>query len=506
VEAARNAGVDLAFLSANEVYWKTRWENAIDGSGTPYRTLVSYKETWANGKIDPDPAWTGTWRDPRFAAPSENVRPENALTGTIYTVDSYRLDTIDVPAAYGRMRFWRDTSVATLLPGQTATLTPNVLGYEWDEDLDNGHRPAGQINLSSTTMDVAQYVSNYGNTVAPGTATHNLTLHRAPSGALVFGAGTTRWSWGLDANHINEASAVDPRMQQATVNLFADMGAQPLTLQGGLKRAAPSSDAAAPVSRITTPGSGATARLGDTVTVSGTATDTGGVVAAVEVSTDGGTTWRRAVGRETWTYSWRPQAAGTWTVRSRAIDDSVNMEAPGAGVAVAVQEQPGQASIWSASSAPANPSINDGAAVELGVKFQAQKAGWITGIRFYKGAQNTGTHVGNLWTAAGAKLGTATFQNETASGWQTARFASPIQIQANTTYVASYHAPNGRYAADADYFASQGVTSSPLKALSSPESGGNGVYAYGATSRFPGSTWRGTNYWVDVMYTDSLTA
>src|SRR5206468_7033158 len=65
VEAARDAGVHLAFFSGNEVYWKTRWENATDGSGTPYRTLVTYKETQANAKIDPSPAWTGTWRDPR---------------------------------------------------------------------------------------------------------------------------------------------------------------------------------------------------------------------------------------------------------------------------------------------------------------------------------------------------------------------------------------------------------------------------------------------------------
>ena len=55
VEAARDAGVNLAFFSGNEVFWKTRWENSIDGSGTAYRTLVCYKETHANAKIDPQP-------------------------------------------------------------------------------------------------------------------------------------------------------------------------------------------------------------------------------------------------------------------------------------------------------------------------------------------------------------------------------------------------------------------------------------------------------------------
>src|SRR5581483_11892168 len=89
VEAARDAGVHLAFFSGNELFWKTRWEASIDGSGTPYRTLVTYKETLANQVIDPQdpPTWTGSWRDPRFSPPADGGRPENALTGTIFTVN-----------------------------------------------------------------------------------------------------------------------------------------------------------------------------------------------------------------------------------------------------------------------------------------------------------------------------------------------------------------------------------------------------------------------------------
>src|SRR2546426_384786 len=88
-EAARTAGIHLAFFSGNEIFWKTRWENSIDGSGTPYRTLVTYKETLANDKIDPLPnVWTGTWRDPRFTPPADGGRPENALTGTLFSVDN----------------------------------------------------------------------------------------------------------------------------------------------------------------------------------------------------------------------------------------------------------------------------------------------------------------------------------------------------------------------------------------------------------------------------------
>src|SRR6185503_6637871 len=76
VEAARSAGLSLAFFSGNEVFWKTRWEASIDGSATAFRTLVSYKETHANADIDPTSAWTGTWRDPRFTPPTDGGRPE----------------------------------------------------------------------------------------------------------------------------------------------------------------------------------------------------------------------------------------------------------------------------------------------------------------------------------------------------------------------------------------------------------------------------------------------
>ena len=107
VEAARDAGTNLAFFSGNEIFWKTRWESSIDGSGTAYRTLVCYKETHANAVIDPrdPPTWTGTWRDPRFSPPADGGRPENALAGTIFMVNDGATTAIKVPAADGKMRF-----------------------------------------------------------------------------------------------------------------------------------------------------------------------------------------------------------------------------------------------------------------------------------------------------------------------------------------------------------------------------------------------------------------
>ena len=157
-------------------------------------------------------------------------------------------------------------------------------------------------------------------------------------------------------------------------------------------------------------------------------------------------------------------------------------------------------SLFASTQAPAVPSAPDPSAVELGVKFRSDHAGFITGVRFYKGSGNTGTHTGSLWNSAGTRLSTVTFTAETASGWQQANFASPVAIAAGTTYVASYLAPDGHYAADQGYFANTGVVSSPLTALQNGVDGGNGVYRYGSSGGFPNSSYQSTNYWIDVVF------
>jgi RHS repeat-associated protein len=164
-------------------------------------------------------------------------------------------------------------------------------------------------------------------------------------------------------------------------------------------------------------------------------------------------------------------------------------------------------SIWSPGATPGNPLANDPNAVELGLKFRSDVNGFITGVRFYKGgATNGGTHVGHLWTGDGTLLGSVTFTNETESGWQQAIFQNPIPITANTTYVVSYFAPQGNYAADNGYFASSGVDNGPLHALSSAVAGGNGVFRYGPTSGFPTDTFQSSNYWVDVVFNDAASS
>ena len=286
VEAARDAGVHLAFFSGNEIFWKTRWEPSIDGSATDHRTLVSYKETHAEAKIDPSPEWTGTWRDPLGASlATDGGRPENALSGTIFTVNccSYAMQ---VPAADGDLRFWRNTPVAAA--NTTTTLTPNSLGYEWDEDLDNGSRPSGQIRMSSTTENVQERITDAGSNYAPGTATHSITLHRVGT-SLVFAAGTVQWSWGLDGTHDRGGSTpdvVDAPGDGEPVRRHGRAARDPASRTLGRDgvdrhRSADFHDHRAGERRHRD--------AGTPVTVTGTASDSGGGrVGGVEVSTDGG--------------------------------------------------------------------------------------------------------------------------------------------------------------------------------------------------------------------------
>ena len=203
--------------------------------------------------IDPadPPTWTGTWRDPRFSPPADGGRPENAHDRHDLHGQLRRTVNLQVPAADGKMRLWRNTSVATLAAGATATLGTGTLGYEWDEDADNGARPAGLIDLSTTNATGVQVLLDYGSTYGAGTrhpppdalpgAQRRAGLRRG-HGPVVLGA-------RQQPRPRFRAPASTP-MQQATVNLLADMGAQPATLQSGLTVATKSTDTVAPTASV----------------------------------------------------------------------------------------------------------------------------------------------------------------------------------------------------------------------------------------------------------------
>ena len=159
-------------------------------------------------------------------------------------------------------------------------------------------------------------------------------------------------------------------------------------------------------------------------------------------------------------------------------------------------------SIWSSSTVPSTPWYNDAPAT-LGVKFRSDVSGSVTGIRFYKGAGNNGTHIGLLYSSTGTPLAQATFSGETASGWQQVNFSSAVSIAANTTYIAAFFTTSG-YAITSNYFTSSGVDSPPLHALRSGVDGLNGVFAYGGSPQFPTSSYGDANYWVDIAFSTAV--
>ena len=339
----------------------------------------------------------------------------------------------------------------------------------------------------------------------------------------MFGAGTVQWSWGLENVNAWGESSTDPElyppslaMEQFTVNLLAEMGAQPSSLEAGLIAGTQSTDTTPPSSTITSPKANETLAEGKSTTITGTATDSGGgVVAGVEVSTDNGASWHPATlttaDEQTvgWTYTWSPNHWPGTTIKSRAVDDSNNVETPSAGVSVKVGCP---CSIWG-TVAPTTPVSSDPNSITVGVKFTAEVGGTVAGVRFYKATTDTGTHVGSLWSASGTLLASATFSNETSSGWQQVSFSKPVSISAGTTYVAGYLAPSGHYEQSPDYFytptgeGGQILNSPPLHAVSAssePVGGAfgsaNGVFNYGSSSVFPTTSDEGANYWVDVVF------
>ena len=535
VEAARDAGVSLLFWSGNEVYWKTRYEPSIDGANTDYRTLVSYKETWANfsldagpedyANIDPSNEWTGTWRDLRFVDARDEqgnliavgARPENSLTGQLFGPDGNNFGgALDVPQSYSNLRVWRDTAVE----GQgISDLGEGIIGYEWNTVPEDENRPPSLIKLSETTLDWPVILTDQGNRVEPGTATHNLTLYRAPSGALVFSAGTVFWTWGLSDEHdlspyFSTTDIESPIIQQLAVNVFADMGIQPgvadaILASQGLVRASASTDFV--------PATTTLADLPDTVdqftpvTITGTATDddgdpatSDGVVGVVEVSVDGGSTWRVANGKANWSYTWVPVQVGTFEVVARAIDDSLNLPQT-ADLLVEIVDvtqppPPTEFSLFEPFVPVTGLAQNDGQPLELGVRFLATETGRITELKYWRAdadASDTDVRDGHLWDQNGNLLATVTFTSDpNETGWQVATLSTPVQVLANTEYVASYHT-------DDNYFTDTGFFTSDFTEffgrLTAP-GGANGVYAYNPDVVFPTQTFQSSNYWVDLTF------
>jgi hypothetical protein len=157
-------------------------------------------------------------------------------------------------------------------------------------------------------------------------------------------------------------------------------------------------------------------------------------------------------------------------------------------------------------SQPVQPSSsqpgNDGQALELGMKFRPTLNGFITALRFYKSAENTGTHIGQLWSSTGTLLAQEIYTNETASGWQEVVLPAAVAVTAGTTYVVSYHSSEGNYSATQNFFTSA-IVNGPLTGLADGTDGANGLYSYTNSPAFPTSSYKSSNYWIDVVFNTS---
>ena len=77
---------------------------------------------------------------------------------------------------------------------------------------------------------------------------------------------------------------------------------------------------------------------------------------------------------------------------------------------------------------------------ELGTKVTVDEPTELVALRYYRSAGETGAHVGRVWSASGQQLAQASFQNESASGWQRQALASAAHAPAGP----GLHALGGR--------------------------------------------------------------
>jgi hypothetical protein len=168
----------------------------------------------------------------------------------------------------------------------------------------------------------------------------------------------------------------------------------------------------------------------------------------------------------------------------------------GPRIAVGATQNAAVLTFWPGNPTPRVGSTSTRASTEVGMRFHSRVAGSVVGLRFYKGAKNVGVHVGGFWTNSGRRLAGVTFRHETKKGWQAARFARPVAINAGVTYVVGYLARHGHYALSPGYFR-RPVNRGPLVAAGQP----NGVYVRASRSRFPTRSGHRSNFWVEPMFT-----
>jgi hypothetical protein len=253
-EVARAAGVSLFTCAGNEVFWRTVGDQA-DSVGRP-RRIECYKSTIAARSSTGRAQWTGTWRDPDGAGKGGNA-PENTLTGTIFVVNGPDLRALVVPftGGYSARPIWRNTAAGAISSGSW-TSPSQILGFEWDTYGPAGTNGAGAAYLAAPHAS-AVYCSDAtyaigsglllvdaGDEYGGGNATHRLVAYPGEQGQLCFGTGTINWALGVDNANTYQSVGNDNTssvLQQATLNVLADMGVEFGSLMAGMTQPTPTS-------------------------------------------------------------------------------------------------------------------------------------------------------------------------------------------------------------------------------------------------------------------------
>ena len=280
-------------------------------------------------------------------------------------------------------------------------------------------------------------------------------------------------------------------MQQATANVLADMGAQPATLQSGLVVPTPSADHTPPVSVVTSPAAGAAGPRG-------IARDRhrhshrrrAAWSPRSRCRSTAAPPGRGRPGTTAWSFTFLPTALGPLTIRSRAVDDSVNVEQPGPGVTVTGVARGFPASIWHDSVVPGSPAINDANPIEVGLKFRTARGGLRHRRALLQGRRAT---PGPTWATCGAPRARSWPRSPSpprrpAGG---SRPSSPRPWPSPATRPTSCRTslrPGTTPATSAGSAAPYEVW--PLRALGDGEDGPNGRFRYGSTG-FPDTSYSG---------------
>jgi len=223
----------------------------------------------------------------------------------------------------------------------------------------------------------------------------------------------------------------------------------------------------------------------------------------VQQSLNGSTGWSAGSSTTSNSFQQTGLTAGTtyyFRVVATAATGTIDSGYSNVASATTTGTAPTPDSIWPSSYTPPENAYSYGA-YELGVKFTSSVAGEVTGVRFYEQTWMDGqTNLGHLWSSNGTMLAAATFTNESNSGWQQVNFSSPVAIQANAVYIASF-STQGYFGITTGYFTSGGVANGPLQALSNSVAGGDGVY--NRSGAFPNVDGNGMSFWADVAFTPS---